>query len=74
MIVAEGEGELALGSGLEVRLQWGRNLIVAEGTYANEKRFAQLLLQWGRNLIVAEGSSWAASSGVMGFCFNGAAT
>ena len=36
-------------------LQWGRNLIVAEGYVhgADAKIYRQL--QWGRNLIVAEG-------------------
>ena len=36
-------------------LQWGRNLIVAEGVIVNLTKSSVLLLQWGRNLIVAEG-------------------
>ena len=42
--------------GALIALQWGRNLIVAEGTPTG-RRFGLvcLSLQWGRNLIVAEG-------------------
>ena len=36
-------------------LQWGRNLIVAEGTCPKTGKPLWLELQWGRNLIVAEG-------------------
>ena len=39
-----------------VALQWGRNLIVAEGGGAASFSRAWARLQWGRNLIVAEGS------------------
>ena len=37
-------------------LQWGRNLIVAEGRARYRRRARRATLQWGRNLIVAEGS------------------
>ena len=37
------------------RLQWGRNLIVAEGGLGGARGLGTELLQWGRNLIVAEG-------------------
>ena len=60
------------GGGL-YRLQWGRNLIVAEGASTRAKRSASLKLQWGRNLIVAEGWRWSAGS-APGASFNGAAT
>ena len=36
-------------------LQWGRNLIVAEGPPILVYHPADQTLQWGRNLIVAEG-------------------
>ena len=37
-------------------LQWGRNLIVAEGIVAKRGDYVDVVsLQWGRNLIVAEG-------------------
>ena len=46
-------------SGLRFRstrsLQWGRNLIVAEGTGTAADTAFGTELQWGRNLIVAEG-------------------
>ena len=40
-----------------VALQWGRNLIVAEGRsrHAGGRKKMTYQLQWGRNLIVAEG-------------------
>ena len=43
-------------------LQWGRNLIVAEGDVGGLQALVERTLQWGRNLIVAEGSldSWPA--------------
>ena len=44
-------------------LQWGRNLIVAEGAYSSKSIHLVGQLQWGRNLIVAEGR-WPA---VIGF-------
>ena len=37
------------------KLQWGRNLIVAEGKVVADTSRDDRLLQWGRNLIVAEG-------------------
>ena len=37
------------------RLQWGRNLTVAEGAKAKRKADIEAALQWGRNLTVAEG-------------------
>ena len=54
-------------------LQWGRNLIVAEGC---EKMCCDRIrrrLQWGRNLIVAEGGLRPRSI-ILATCFNGAAT
>ena len=54
-------------------LQWGRNLIVAEGQLAPLVREEQGVLQWGRNLIVAEGTRRGVS-GQRGRSFNGAAT
>ena len=39
------------------KLQWGRNLIVAEGYGRPAKSPEGAPLQWGRNLIVAEGRS-----------------
>ena len=46
-------------------LQWGRNLIVAEGRYSFTSSGNRSALQWGRNLIVAEGPSgfWPTSGG-----------
>ena len=49
-------------------LQWGRNLIVAEGirpTMAHTVRNPSL--QWGRNLIVAEGCRRAKASPPYGY-------
>ena len=37
------------------RLQWGRDLSVAEGCYARQAQTWNHLLQWGRDLSVAEG-------------------
>ena len=37
------------------RLQWGRNMIVAEGVSALGRDKVARPLQWGRNMIVAEG-------------------
>ena len=55
-------------------LQWGRNLIVAEGrARALSTGGAMIWLQWGRNLIVAEGGSACVMSRPPP-CFNGAAT
>ena len=39
------------------QLQWGRNLIVAEGIVRVTGAETSLELQWGRNLIVAEGTA-----------------
>ena len=54
-------------------LQWGRNLIVAEGDRPHPHAPVRAPLQWGRNLIVAEGPApprrWPRRTG-----FNGAAT
>ena len=36
-------------------LQWGRNMIVAEGFVLGICATLYLVLQWGRNMIVAEG-------------------
>ena len=38
-------------------LQWGRNMIVAEGVEARYLQALRLALQWGRNMIVAEGQT-----------------
>ena len=54
-------------------LQWGRNLIVAEGRGPAGGAQGTRLLQWGRNLIVAEGSINTHNPSWIG-CFNGAAT
>ena len=54
-------------------LQWGRNLIVAEGKKNSELAELAKKLQWGRNLIVAEGRDVALPQ-VPGARFNGAAT
>ena len=41
---------------LDIQLQWGRDLSVAEGWGAmSERRTARYRLQWGRDLSVAEG-------------------
>ena len=37
------------------KLQWGRNMIVAEGENVACRECQCQLLQWGRNMIVAEG-------------------
>ena len=57
MIVAEGKIRNTAWKPAK-ELQWGRNLIVAEGTLATDI-YTPLFpaLQWGRNLIVAEGQS-----------------
>ena len=55
MIVAEGTMSLMLDIRDGPRLQWGRNLIVAEGILASALEWHDSVLQWGRNLIVAEG-------------------
>ena len=55
-------------------LQWGRNLIVAEGGRAALSYILKYLLQWGRNLIVAEGERYDAQKGHGRDRFNGAAT
>ena len=51
----EAVGELAA-------LQWGRNLIVAEGLMSDEAARSAMQLQWGRNLIVAEGQIMGSTS------------
>ena len=52
------------------KLQWGRNLIVAEGTLQWRPPRSRKWLQWGRNLIVAEGMTaplpWPAALASMG--------
>ena len=48
-----------LGNKLGRTLQWGRNLIVAEGNQNGGPTQFQAKLQWGRNLIVAEGVPWS---------------
>ena len=59
MIVAEGS-HMARTSLWASMLQWGRNLIVAEGLACRAVPKRTLPLQWGRNLIVAEGRRRAA--------------
>ena len=59
---------------LFVVLQWGRNLIVAEGSLSRTRKSASPALQWGRNLIVAEGLRLDFSAGPIPESFNGAAT
>ena len=55
-------------------LQWGRNLIVAEGSRIKTRIKTSPKLQWGRNLIVAEGvRRWLAGLASRAR-FNGAAT
>ena len=54
-------------------LQWGRNLIVAEGVCLPPPPRLLVTLQWGRNLIVAEGE-WRGLAAWRGAGFNGAAT
>ena len=55
-------------------LQWGRNLIVAEGGAVAVYEYDRIeVLQWGRNLIVAEGGGGDGSVRAGGG-FNGAAT
>ena len=56
------------------RLQWGRNLTVAEGAPHDQGKENCLRLQWGRNLTVAEGGSQARRACTIPARFNGAAT
>ena len=73
MIVAEG-GICGRPSRKHSMLQWGRNLIVAEGgTGPTWHPAGRPLLQWGRNLIVAEGR-YRRTGARIGTSFNGAAT
>jgi hypothetical protein len=59
----------------QLRLQWGRDLIVAETrALLDELCRARPLLQWGRDLIVAETTSSRAWRPRSNSCFNGAAT
>ena len=55
------------------RLQWGRDLSVAEGAEVMPGRGVGLPLQWGRDLSVAEGRQRAHRAGAL-VSFNGAAT
>ena len=55
------------------RLQWGRDLSVAEGKQAHRMPDGLIGLQWGRDLSVAEGR-WSPSRQWPGSGFNGAAT
>ncbi len=55
------------------QLQWGRDVIVADGSMDYDARAWTDLLQWGRDVIVADG--WGCHSSVGSCsCFNGAAT
>ena len=55
------------------KLQWGRNLSVAEGLSSQFSATANVMLQWGRNLSVAEGAPTCGRR-CAACCFNGAAT
>ena len=56
MIVAEGVSGTSNKTGTR-RLQWGRNMIVAEGLLiVGTVKQLKRRLQWGRNMIVAEGA------------------
>ena len=57
-----------------MRLQWGRNLSVAEGLARADDNATVHALQWGRNLSVAEGSKRIAQVKNTLTSFNGAAT
>ncbi len=57
----------------KLTLQWGRNLIVAEGLRLSVIFLAGVRLQWGRNLIVAEGRKFSTAA-KLHLSFNGAAT
>ena len=56
------------------KLQWGRNLIVAEGVNLSLGDRVWCPLQWGRNLIVAEGTCPRTECRQKKLGFNGAAT
>ena len=55
------------------KLQWGRNLTVAEGSAYGSASAAAIALQWGRNLTVAEGVDMVLTDPPY-MSFNGAAT
>ena len=55
------------------KLQWGRDLTVAESYQANPPTADVPQLQWGRDLTVAE-RRMALRRRSNGLCFNGAAT
>ncbi len=55
------------------RLQWGRNMRVAESGILGRQLAVQLTLQWGRNMRVAERTA-ARKRRNFPMCFNGAAT
>ena len=60
---------------LNMLLQWGRNLTVAEGQDTVERYLGKACsLQWGRNLTVAEGGAHSAVPPGAAHSFNGAAT
>ncbi len=67
--VADRPGEMRM-----VRLQWGRDLIVAETTTTAAIWGAAATLQWGRDLIVAETRQAVAPPATRQTSFNGAAT
>ena len=50
------------GGGIAGILQWGRNMIVAEGRVTPKEPVRAPNLQWGRNMIVAEGCSTDSAS------------
>ncbi len=63
---------------LAIVLQWGRDVIVADGRAASARPRCCLWLQWGRDVIVADGRSAprprSRRSRAAGLRFNGAAT
>ena len=48
-------------------LQWGRNMIVAEGSRPVTFPIRLAALQWGRNMIVAEGCTGSTNCTLGGF-------
>ena len=56
------------------KLQWGRNLTVAEGDLRARFDLDAFKLQWGRNLTVAEGGGPFPHFCAVKVSFNGAAT
>ena len=57
-----------------IRLQWGRNMFVAESRAKRAGARHTLQLQWGRNMFVAERWPLPPQPSPRTCCFNGAAT